>query len=84
MTVYTCGTNVAPARGRAPELPWMRSRETSADLRIGAESGRRESNPHDQLGRLVSYSGRLFQLASVNREYSVSIPARGSLGRNLG
>lgn len=49
-----------------------------------AESGRRGSNPRDQLGRLAAYSGRPLQLAPVTRRYSVSAPLAVMLGRNSG
>ena len=35
-------------------------------------SGRRESNPYDQLGRLVTHSGRSLQFAAVTRRYGLS------------
>src|SRR5262249_54857742 len=38
----------------------------------GRRSGRRESNPHDQLGRLVTDSGRPIQFAAVIRRYGTS------------
>ena len=47
-------------------------------------SGRRGSNPHDQLGRLVVCSGGLAQLAAVTRTDNTSTPQRCPLGRNLG
>lgn len=37
-------------------------------------SGRRESSPHGQLGRLVTYPGRPFQFAAMTRTYNISAP----------
>ncbi len=39
-------------------------------------SGRRESNPHDQLGRLVTHPGWPLRFAGVTRRYGISIPPR--------
>ncbi len=47
---------------------------------IFSRSGRRESNPHDQLGRLVTHPGRSFQLAAVTRRYTISTPLRFLFG----
>jgi hypothetical protein len=44
------------------------------------ESERRESNPHDQLGRLVTHSGRALQLAAVTSRYDISAPLRWLFG----
>ena len=44
------------------------------------ESGRWESNPHDQLGRLVTHSGRLRPFATVTRRYSISTLLRRLFG----
>jgi hypothetical protein len=44
------------------------------------ESGRRESNPHDQLGRLVTHSRSPRQSATVTSRYSVPAPLRRLFG----
>jgi hypothetical protein len=41
-----------------------------------SQSGRRESNPHYQLGRLETNSGRPVELAALTRRYGISIPLR--------
>ena len=43
-------------------------------------SGRRESNPHDQLGRVVTDPGRPIQFATVTRRYGVSTLQRCLFG----
>jgi hypothetical protein len=43
-------------------------------------SGRRESNPHDQLGRLVAHPGRTLQLAAMTRTYKISAPLFRTFG----
>jgi hypothetical protein len=55
MTGHRCGTYVARARGQAPVPVGQQGSGAAADLRREHESGRRESNPHDQLGRLELY-----------------------------
>ncbi len=52
----------------------------ASDLGRNHKSGRRESNPRDQLGRLVTHSDRPSQLAAVTRRYGVSIPLRCLFG----
>jgi hypothetical protein len=32
----------------------------------------RESNPHDQLGRLLAHSGRPLRFTAVTRQYTIS------------
>jgi hypothetical protein len=49
-------------------------------LTILVESGRRESNPHDQLGELLAYSGRRLQSVPVSRRYAISAPLRCRFG----
>ena len=43
-------------------------------------SGRRESNPHDQLGRLVTHSGPSPQLTALTRRYGISTQRRRLFG----
>jgi hypothetical protein len=50
-----CGTYVARARGRAPVPVGQQGSGAAADPQREHESGRRESNPHSQLGRLELY-----------------------------
>ena len=52
LLAVTCGTCVARAVRPTPGTTGRWSSETNADLRRKTKSGRRESNPHDQLGRL--------------------------------
>ena len=44
------------------------------------ESGRRGSNPHDQLGRLVTHPGRMLQFAAMTRTYNIPAPLCGTFG----
>jgi hypothetical protein len=49
-------------------------------LTILVESGRRESNPHDQLGRLVTHSGRPRPFAALTRIYDIPTALRRLFG----
>jgi hypothetical protein len=42
--------------------------------------GRQESNPHSQLGRLVSQPSRLTQLMAMTRRYDILTPLRCLFG----
>jgi hypothetical protein len=55
MTGHRRGTYVARAPGHAPVLAGQQGSGAAADLQREHESGRRESNPHSQLGRLELY-----------------------------
>jgi len=50
------GTYVARTARQTPLSTGQQNGETAADLRSKAKSGRRESNPHDQLGRCMAHS----------------------------
>jgi hypothetical protein len=52
MSVAHCGTYVARTRPGGRYRVNARPGKSSLDLGGNSKSGRRESNPHDQLGRL--------------------------------
>jgi hypothetical protein len=56
MTGHRCGTYVARAQGHAPVPVGQQGSGAAADLQREHESGRRESNPHDKLGRCMAHS----------------------------
>ncbi len=70
---YSSAIILSPPKSRASEAQVVVSNGAS-DLGRNHKSGRRESNPHDQLGRLVTHSGPPLQLVAVTRRYNISAP----------
>jgi hypothetical protein len=76
-----CPSPEATAQGAA--LPLGASAEPVV-VHLDLANRATESNPHDQLGRLVAGSGRRAQLAAMTGTYNTSTPPVPLLGRNLG
>ena len=60
---------VVPGSWLASAVTWLESR--CSGNAPTCESGRRESNPHDQLGRVVTDPGRPIQFASVTSRFGI-------------
>ncbi len=79
-----CGTYVARAQGYTPVPVGQQGSGAAADLQREHESGRRESNPREQPGRLVTHPGRPLQFAAMTRAYTISASLCRTFGSNFG